>query len=126
MEPSDPSFADKFNVPQEYAVIVIDERRAEVSLPFQVHRLKALVEAGLAAFSSVCFELRTKSQKKVSTAALRTFRRFFQPSSRPFEGYCYGVLRVGAYSPPLSAAMLRSSQPPHRAPRTNPVLRAGA
>ena len=44
MEPPDPSFADEFNVPQEDAVLVFDVRRAAVSLPFQVHRLKVLLE----------------------------------------------------------------------------------
>ena len=52
MEPPDPSFADEFNVPQEDAVLVFNVRRAAVSLPFQTHRLKVLVEAGLVAFSS--------------------------------------------------------------------------
>ena len=56
MEPPCPSFADEFNVPQEYAVLVFDVRRAAVSLPFQVHRLKLLVEAGLVAISSAYFE----------------------------------------------------------------------
>ena len=56
MEPSDPSFADEFNVPQEYAILVFDVHRAVVSLPFQVHRLKVLVEAALVAFTSACFE----------------------------------------------------------------------
>ena len=56
MEPPDPSFADEFNIPQEYAVLVFDLRRAAVSLPFQVHRLKVLVEADLVAFSTACFE----------------------------------------------------------------------
>ena len=51
---------------------------------------------------------------------------FFQPSSRPFEGCCCGVLRVGASLPPLSVAMLRLFQALHQALRTNPVLRAGA
>ena len=77
MEPSDLLFADEFDVFQEYAALVFDVRRAAVSLPFQVHRLKVLVEDGLVAFSSACFELRAKFQKKRSTAALRTFRRFF-------------------------------------------------
>ena len=45
MEPPDPSFVDEFNVLQEGAVLVFDVRRAAVSLPFQVHRLKVLVEA---------------------------------------------------------------------------------
>ena len=43
MESPSPSFADKFNVPQEYAVLAFDVRRAAVSLPFQGHRLKAVV-----------------------------------------------------------------------------------
>ena len=64
MEPPDPSFADKFNVPQEYAVLVFDVRRAAVSLPFQVHRLKVLVEAGLVAFSIACFEFADKVAKE--------------------------------------------------------------
>ena len=40
---------DEFNVPQECDVLVFDVRRAAVSLPFQVYRLKVLVEAGLVA-----------------------------------------------------------------------------
>ena len=92
MEPPDSSFADEFNLPQEDAVLVLDVRGAAVSLPFQVHHLKVLVEAGLVAFSSACFEFTDEVPKEASTAALRTFRRFFQPSSRSFEGCCYGVM----------------------------------
>ena len=77
MEPPDPSFADKFNVPQEDAVLVFDVRRAAVSLPFQVRRLKVLLEAGLVASRLRVSSLRTKSQKKLSTATLRTFQRLF-------------------------------------------------
>ena len=77
MEPPGPSFADEFNVPQEHAVLVFDVRRAVVLLPFQVHRIKVLVEADMDAFSSAGSSLRTKSQKMLSTAALRTFRRMF-------------------------------------------------
>ena len=35
-------------------------------------------------------------------------------------------MHVDASSPPLSVAKLRLSQPPHRTPRSNPLLRAGA
>ena len=77
MEPPDPSFAVEFNASQEDAVLVFDVRRAAVSLPFQVLRLQVLVEAGLIASRLRVSSLRTKSQKKLSTAALRTFRRFF-------------------------------------------------
>ena len=52
VEPPDPSFADEFNVPQQYEVLVFDVRRAAVSLPFQVHRLKVRVEAGLVALTT--------------------------------------------------------------------------
>ena len=80
MEQPNPSFADEFNVPQEY-----DVRQVAVSLSFKVYRLKVLVKAGLAAFSSACFEF-AKSQKKLSTAALRTFRRFFSAIFTAFRG----------------------------------------
>ena len=63
MEPPDPSFVDEFNVPHEYTVLVFDPRRAAVSLSFQVHRLKGLVEAGLVAFSSECFEFASEVPK---------------------------------------------------------------
>ena len=56
MEPPDLSFADEFNVPQKDAVLVFDVRRAGVSLPFQVRRLKVLIEVRLVAFSSACLE----------------------------------------------------------------------
>ena len=56
MEPPDPLFANEFNVLQEDAVLVFDVRQAAVSLPFQVHRLTVLVEAGLVAFSCALFE----------------------------------------------------------------------
>ena len=39
MEPSDLSFADEFNVPQEYVVLVFDVRRAAASFPFPIRRL---------------------------------------------------------------------------------------
>ena len=39
MEPPDPSFADEFNVRQEYAVLVFEVCLAAVSLPLQIHRL---------------------------------------------------------------------------------------
>ena len=60
----DPSFADEFNVPQAYAVLVFDVRRAAVSLPFQGHHLKVLVEAGLVAFSSAYFEFMDEVPKE--------------------------------------------------------------
>ena len=70
MEPPDPTFADKFNVPQEDVVPVFDVRRAAVLLPFQVRRLKVLVEAGLVAFSSACFEFADEVPKEAQHGSL--------------------------------------------------------
>ena len=70
MEPPDPSFADEFNVPQGDAVLVFDVRRAAVSLPFQVHRPKVLVEAGLVVFSSARFEFADEVPKEAQHGSL--------------------------------------------------------
>ena len=77
MEPPDPSFADEFNVPQEDAVLVFDVRRGAVSLPFQVHRLKVLVVAGLVAFSSACFEFANEVPKEAQHGSLAHLPKFF-------------------------------------------------
>ena len=63
MEPPDSTFADEFNIPQEYDVLVLDVGRVSVSLHFQARRLKVLVEAGLVAFSSACFEFADEAPK---------------------------------------------------------------
>ena len=77
MEPPDPSFVDEFNVSQEDAVLVFDVRRATVSLPFQVHRLKMLVEAGLVAFSSACFEFADEVPKEAQHGSLAHLPKVF-------------------------------------------------
>ena len=77
MEPPGPSFADAFNAPQEDAVLVFDVRRAAVSLPFQVHRLKVLVEAGLVAFSSACFEFANEVPKEAERGSLAHLPKVF-------------------------------------------------
>ena len=77
MEPPDPSFADKSNVPQEHAVLVFDVRRAVVSLPFQVHRLKMLVEAGLVAFSNACFDFADEVSKEAQHGSLAHLPKVF-------------------------------------------------
>ena len=77
MEPPGPSFADEFNVPQEDAVLIFDVRRAAVSLPFQVHRLKVLVEAGLVAFLSACFEFANEVPKKAQHGSLAHLPKVF-------------------------------------------------
>ena len=41
----------------------LNVRRPAVSLPFQIRRLKVVVEAGLVAFSSMCFEFCGRSPK---------------------------------------------------------------
>ena len=77
MKPQDPSFANEFNVPQEDAVPVFDLRRATVSLHFQVHRLKVLVEAGPVAFSSACFEFANEVPKEAQHGSLVHLPKFF-------------------------------------------------
>ena len=77
MEPPDPSFADELNVPQGYVVLVFDVRRAAVPLPFQVHRLKVFVEAGLVNFSSACFEFADEVPKEAQHDTLAHLLKFF-------------------------------------------------
>ena len=77
MEPPNPSFADEFNGNQEYAVLVFDVRPAAVSLPFQVHRLKVLVKAGLIAFSSACFEFADEVPKEAQHGSLAHLPKVF-------------------------------------------------
>ena len=77
MEPPDPSFADEFNIPGEDAVLVFDVRRAAASLSFQVHRLKVLVEAGLIAFSSACFEFADEVHKEAQHGSLAHLAKIF-------------------------------------------------
>ena len=85
MERPDPSFADEFNGPQEYAVLVFDVRRAAVSLPFQVHRVNVLVEAGLVAFSSVCFEFADEVPNEAQHGSLVHLPKIFPAISTAFR-----------------------------------------
>ena len=89
MEPPDPSFADEFNVPQEDAVLVFDVRRATVSLLFQVHHLKILVEAGLVAFSSACFEFVDEVPKEAQHGRLAHL-------PKGFSSHLHGFSKVAA------------------------------
>ena len=89
MEPPDPSFADEFNVPQEDAVLVFDVRRAAVSLPFQIHRLKVLVEAGLVAFSIACSEFADQVPKEAQDGSLAHLPKFF-------SSHFHGLSKVAA------------------------------
>ena len=77
MEPPDPSFADEFSVSQEDSVLVFDVRRAAVSLPFQVHRLKVLIEAGLVAFSIACFEFADEVPNEAQHGSLARLPKVF-------------------------------------------------
>ena len=93
MEPPGPSFADEFNVPQVDAVLVFDVRQAAVSLPFLVHRLKVLVEAGLVVFSSACFEFVDEVPKEAQHGSLahlpKTFPSHLQGLSKVAAvGFC--------------------------------------
>ena len=89
MEPPDPSFVDEFNVPQEYAVLVFDVRRAAVSFLFQVHRLKVLIEAGLVAFSSACFEFADEVSKEAQHGSLAHLPTIF-------SSHLHGLSKVAA------------------------------
>ena len=89
MEPPNPSFADECNVPQEHAVLIFDVRRAAVSLPFQVHRLKVLVETGVVAFSSACFEFADEVPKQAQHGSLAHLPKIF-------SGHLHGLSKVPA------------------------------
>ena len=89
MEPPDPWFADEFNVPQEDAVLAFDVRRAAISLFFQVHRLEVLVEAGLVAFSSACFEFADKVPKEAQHGSLAHLPKVF-------SSHLHGLSKVAA------------------------------
>ena len=89
MEPPDPSFADEFTVPQEDAVLVFDLRRAAVSLPFQVYRLKVLIEAGLVTFSSACFDFVEEVPKEAQHGSLAHLPNVF-------SSHLHGLSKVAA------------------------------
>ena len=77
MEPPDPSFADEFNTPQEYAVLVFYVRRADISLPFQVDRLEMLLKADLIAFSNAVFEFADKTPEEAQHGSLANLPKTF-------------------------------------------------
>ena len=85
VEPTDPSFADEFDVPQEDAVLVFDICRAAVSLPSQVHRIKVLVKAGLVAFSSACFEFANEIPKEAQHGSLAHLPNIFSSHLHGFS-----------------------------------------
>ena len=85
------------------------------------------VEAGLITFLSACFEVADEVPEEAQHGSLAYLPKISSTHLHDHsKGYCCGVLRVGVSSPPLFVTMIHSSQPPHQAPRTKPVLRAGA
>ena len=64
-------------VSQEYAVLVFDVRRAAVLLPFQIHRLQVLVEAGLIAFPIACFEFADEVPEQAQHGSLVIISKIF-------------------------------------------------
>ena len=56
-----------------------------VSLPFQVYRLKVLVEAGLVAFSSACFEFADEVPKEAQHGSLAHLPKFFPAIFTAFQ-----------------------------------------
>ena len=77
MEPHTQSFTDEFNVPQEYAVLVFDVRRAAVSFPFKIHDIYMLIEAGLVAFLNACFELLGEGSEEAQHDSLANVPKIF-------------------------------------------------
>ena len=117
MEPPDPWFADEFNVPQEDAVLVFDVRR------------EVLVEGGLVAFPGACFEFADEVPKEAQHGSRAHLTKVFPDIFTAFQRLLlWGSARrcLLASSICCHVAMLRSSQLPHRVPRTNPGLRVGA
>ena len=64
-------------VSQEYAVVVFDVRRAAVLLPFQIHRLQGLVEAGLIAFPIACFKFEDEFPEQAEHGSLVNLSKIF-------------------------------------------------
>ena len=126
MEPPDTSFADESNVPQEDAVFVFDVRRAAVSLPFQIHRLKVLVEAGLVNFSSACSEFADEVPKEAQHGSLAHLPKVFPAIFTAFRRLLlWGSARRCLLASSLSchAAFISASTP---GPAHQPCARAGA
>ena len=95
-------------------------------LLFQIRRLKILVEAGPVAFSSACFVFANEIPEETQHGSLVHLPKIFSSHLHGLSKVnVVGVLRVDTSSLPLSFAMLLSSQPSHRVPRTNSLLHAG-
>ena len=58
-----------------------------MSLPFQVRRLKGLVEAGLVAFSSACFEFADEVPKEAQHGSLAHLPKIY-------SSHLHGVSKV--------------------------------
>ena len=115
MEPPDPSFTDEFNVPQEYVVLVLDIRRAAVLLPFQVHCLQVLVDAGLITFPNACFEFADEGPEEAQHGSFVNLPNIFAShlcglSKVAVVGVC-GCRRLLASSLYCHAAFILASTP---------------
>ena len=127
MEPPNPSFANEPNVPQQVTVLVFDELRAADSLPFHVHRLDVLMEAGLVAFPDTVFEFVGVGLEEAQHSSLANiFQVFLSAFFASFRRRSFSGLARRLFLAPLSVAMFRSYQPARQGPRTNPVVRVGA
>ena len=73
MEPPNPSFANELNVPQQVTVLVFDELRAAVSLPFQGNRLEVLIKADLVTFPDTFFEFADVGPDEAQHSSLANF-----------------------------------------------------
>ena len=108
MEPPESSFADEFNVSQEYAVLVFGVGRAAVSLSLQVHRLQVLVDAGLIVFPNACFEFADKGREEAQHDSLANLPKISASRLHGFSkvvvaGFCLAS-SLCCYTPFISAS----------------------
>ena len=71
----------------EFIVIVINVRGAAVSLPFQVHPLKMVLEAGLTTFSNACFGFADEGPKEAQHGSLANLRNIL-------AGHLHGFSKI--------------------------------
>lgn len=105
----EPIVRDKSNVPPQVTVLVVDEVRASVSPPFQVHRLRLLMETGLIAFTDACFEFAdvdpaclSKSAQVLAVCFSASLSSFLFPGKRSCVGTGVTIL---TRTPPAAASI---------------------
>ena len=85
-----------------------------------------LVEAGLVTLSNACFELADKIPEDVQHANVANLPKLFPDIFTAFQMLLLLGWARRRYFVSLFCCYLRSPQPLHQDPQTNPVLRVGA